>query len=847
MINIDIKESKKICEDYSMFITFEYNNDIVAVIKRFDERVYNPDKREWEVGYSKLSALIEQLPYEEFNISYDFPEPKEIVVDLPEFDFKTKPYQHQIESFDYGLEHDKWFLGDEMGCISGNCKVWIKERNKKATRQIKLKNLYKQFHSDNTIQVKSLVNGRFAYMPVKAVLDKGIKDVVKITFEDNTELVCTPDHLIYADNGWVEAGMLKISDNVFSNGQIVCKECGTPENLITYKYSKFYGYCKQCMYKKRRGRLSQDDNTIIEKLDKFGYVRLFGMPTRTMPNYERLVSQGGIYKHHQVWYEHTGHIVDTSVEVIHHKNGIKTDNRFENLELLPISEHCKRHADTKTSHLYQFNSNLEYVVRKGTKIELVPKLKKIINIVPYGTDNVYDIVIDDEYIHNFICNGIVVHNCGKTKEVIDIAVAKKQMYNYRHCLIICGVNGLKWNWLNEVKVHSYESAVILGNRGKASIGNADKIADLQNIDKIDAYFIITNVESLRNDEIVNLLADLCKKEIIGMIAFDEAHTCKNPQTAQGKGLLKLKTETMIAMTGTPVMNNPLDLFIILRWLGYEKHSMYAFKNHYCIMGGYGGYEITGYKNMPELQERLNKIMLRRKKEEVLDLPEKVYIDEYVEMGAKQAQIYRETTAVVKENIDKIKSAVNPLSELIRMRQATGYTGILSSTVKESAKLDRMEELVEEAVANGTKVVIFSNWTQMTTAITDRLKKYNPLLITGDTKDTDRQYIVDLFQNDPNRKVIVGSMGAMGTGITLTAGTVEIFVDEPWNMALKEQCVDRCHRIGQKNNLTIYTLLSKNTIDEKIHELVLNKGAISDIIVDGQTTNVKTELIDYLIN
>ena len=105
---------------------------------------------------------------------------------------------------------------------------------------------------------------------------------------------------------------------------------------------------------------------------------------------------------------------------------------------------------------------------------------------------------------------------------------------------------------------------------------------------------------------------------------------------------------------------------------------------------------------------------------------------------------------VKSNIDQIKTATNPLAELIRMRQATGYTGILSSTIQESAKLDRMEELVEEAVSNNKKVVIFSNWTQMTDVVYDRLKnKYNVAQITGETKDNERQDIVEAFQTPNN--------------------------------------------------------------------------------------------------
>lgn len=441
---------------------------------------------------------------------------------------------------------------------------------------------------------------------------------------------------------------------------------------------------------------------------------------------------------------------------------------------------------------------------------------------------------------------------GKTKQVIDIAMAKKLEKGYKHCLIICGVNGLKWNWRNEVSIHSNENAYILGQRMKAGriiIGsNADKSTDLDNLKDNDNYFIITNVESLRSDDIAGKLVKLCADGTIGMIAFDECHKAKNPSSQQGKGILKLQADTMIAMTGTPLMNTPLDLYIILKWLGYEKHAFYSFRNHYCNMGGYGGYQIMGYKNLDELESRLDEIMLRRRKEEVLDLPEKTYIEEFVEMTAKQKQVYDEVTAEIKMNIDQIKMANNPLAELIRMRQATGYTGILSSQIQESAKLDRMEELVEEAVENGKKVVVFSNWTQMTDEIYKRLHpKYHPAIITGQTDDASRQDEVNHFQHDENCKVLIGTTGAAGTGITLTAGTVEIFLDEPWNMALKEQAVDRCHRIGQKDNLTVYTLMCKDTIDEKIHEIVEKKGAMADALVDGQVKMNNEQLLDFLLS
>lgn len=459
---------------------------------------------------------------------------------------------------------------------------------------------------------------------------------------------------------------------------------------------------------------------------------------------------------------------------------------------------------------------------------------------------------------------------GKTKQVIDIACARKETDGIKHCLILCGVNGLKWNWLREIHTHSNEDGYILGQKyrknGNVYIGSSeDKLADLENIDDLP-YFIITNVETLRysmktgntvvkyikgvNTEveevvypITDKLAELCSTGKIGMIAFDEMHKCKNTKSQQGEQVLRLNATINVAMTGTPLMNKPMDLYAILKWLGYEKHTLYQFCKHYCVYGDFN--EVIGYKNLDELEASLNSVMLRRLKEDVLDLPEKTLVDEYVEMDMKQARIYNQVRNALLVGLDKIKASHNPLGQLIRLRQATGYTGILSSDVCVSAKLDRMEELAEDIVANNRKFVVFSNWTDITDVAYARLAKYNPVLVTGNTNDAGRIEAMNAFQEDPSCKCIIGTIGALGTGFTLTAGTNVIFLDHPWNRAIYDQAVDRCHRIGTQENVTVYNLLTKDTIDERVWNIVQEKGNLSDIIVDGKVD--KSKLVDYLLS
>lgn len=456
---------------------------------------------------------------------------------------------------------------------------------------------------------------------------------------------------------------------------------------------------------------------------------------------------------------------------------------------------------------------------------------------------------------------------GKTKEIIDLAMCRKQTDGLKHCLIICGINGNKYNWADEVKIHSREDSWILGTRFtkrspiKMIEGSTkDKMEDLNNVPH--QFFWITNIETLRGGSfkekqgkrtvirfpIAEKIQELCDRGIIGMIAFDEAHKAKNPDSQQGKALLSIDCKgPKIPMSGTFVLNNPLDLYLPLRWSGFETHSFYAYKQHYCTMGGFGGKEIVGYKNLDELRSMVSKVMLRRVKGDVLDLPPKVHTIEWVDAYPEQKSLYKDVRDQVRDNIDKVKVHPDPLSEMLRLRQVTGYPGILSSTVTKSAKMDRMEELVEEEVAVGGKAIIFSNWSEMTNVIRHKLKKYNPAYITGEVDSVQRMEEKDRFQNDPNCKVMIGTIGALGTGFTLTAAQLVIFVDEPWNRGIKDQAEDRAHRIGTRGTVRVVTILTRDTVDEGVYNLVQKKGKMADLLVDGKVDGKNVDnVLSYLL-
>lgn len=431
---------------------------------------------------------------------------------------------------------------------------------------------------------------------------------------------------------------------------------------------------------------------------------------------------------------------------------------------------------------------------------------------------------------------------GKTKQALDIAVARK--HKMRHCLIVCGVNNLKWNWYKEVEIHTNEKAHILGSRvnrkGKTVIGSsAERLADLKQIH--DEYFLITNIETLRDKSIQSQIKKMCSDGIIGMTIIDEIHKCKNSQSKQGKAIHCCCSYYRLALTGTPLMNNPVDLYNVLKWLEVENHSLTYFKNLYCEMGGFGGYEIIGYKNLDQLENSLNKNMLRRRKEEVLDLPPKIYTDELLDLDSSQDKLYRDVTNQIIEDIDRIMLLPNPLTELIRLRQVTSNPNILTSKNITNVKYDRILDILESTT---DKVIIFSNWTKVINPLYIKLSSlgYNPALVTGESKDPILE--MNKFQSDNTCKVILGTTPALGTGYTLTAANTVIFIDEPWSKAIKDQAEDRCHRIGTKGTVNIITLICKDTIDERIHQIIKDKGELSDRIVDGKA--VQPSDIKFLI-
>ena len=428
---------------------------------------------------------------------------------------------------------------------------------------------------------------------------------------------------------------------------------------------------------------------------------------------------------------------------------------------------------------------------------------------------------------------------GKTLTLTYLAKELKEQRGLQHCLIICGLNTLKMNWKDEIEKHSDLSCRILGQRinrnGKFVVeGIPERLKQLQ--EPIEEFFVVTNIETLRDDKIVQALLKN-KYNKFDMVVTDEIHVCKSNQSQQGKNLLKLNKATYrIGATGTLLLNNPVDAYVPLKWIGAERANMTNFKSYYCRFGGFSNNEIIGFKNLTVLKDHIDKYSLRRTKD-ILDLPEKTVINEYVEMCPKQADFYTNIMEGIISQVDKvkIKNAANVLGMVTRFRQATACPQILTSENIPSAKLDRAQDLVEQLVESGEKVVVFSTFKESAYVLAQRLSKYKFVVATGDYSDEDVNRAKQMFQEDEDCKVFIGTWQKCGTGITLNAASYMIFLDVPWTDGVYEQAQDRIHRIGSKRPVFIYHLISRGTIDERVLEIVSDKGHLANYVIDDEIT------------
>lgn len=440
---------------------------------------------------------------------------------------------------------------------------------------------------------------------------------------------------------------------------------------------------------------------------------------------------------------------------------------------------------------------------------------------------------------------------GKTLQMIYLAEELKVQKGIEHCLIICGLASLRANWEKEIKKHSTlnSSSIVIGKKltrnGKINWASISERAN-QLKEKIDEFFVIINIESFTDVKILDAIVK--SKNKFDMIVVDEIHKIKNSESKRGKALLKLEAPYKVGLTGTMIMNSPIDCYSPLVFINKEKRrNLGRFKGTFCIFSSEIQGDIIGFKNMDILKSEIESCSLRRLKSILKDLPPKSVIVETLEMDESHAKFYEGVVNGVKEECDKIDlKANNILSLTTRLRQATSCPSVLTSQDIVSTKIERCLELVEEIVSNGDKVVVMSNFKEPIYQLEKLLAQYKPLIGTGDLDDSVVANSVAMFQEDDEHMVMLGTSQKLGTGIDLNKAKYMICLDECWTSALQEQVESRIWRANNIEPCFVYRLICENTIDEKVEELVNIKQAFSDYVIDDKLDNKTLDILkDYI--
>lgn len=726
---------------------------------------------------------------------------------------------YQKAGIAYAMARRNTLIGDEMGCVDGDAIIHINRAGN--GQQMTLATLHKQWqrwkswNRPITTKMRALCDGELRQHEIRDVVFQGNKPVVRVTLTSGKTIRVTPDHEIAGpDNQWTAASDLNIGDQILTNGVAACLRCGTTENVATYRYAKFRGHCKECIYRYLRTDKWNEDG---KHLDKDGYVRVGKQWDHPRQH------NGVVPEHILVMESHLGRFLELGEE-IHHRNENPSDNDLGNLELITRSEHHRRHR--KHLHLHG-GTNLTGTVR------FLPVVDTVAEITEDGNADVYDIVMQDPH-RNFVANGIIVHNCGKTIQALGMINSDPSI---RSVLVICPAS-IKLNWQREAEKWLVRPM---------TIGIANGV-----FPTTDMVIINYDILAKHREAIFARRHDL--------LIADECHYVKNPKAQRTKLLLGSRRDKLepiparrrVFMTGTPIVNRPVELWPIVQALDPDDlgANFMKYTSRYC--GAYRskyGRVNTGASNLQELQQRLRtKFMVRRlkvdvlselppKRRQVIVLPQNGTTDLIDQENSVSRAVEAARVAVIEAEVGGNKAAYE--AAVASLREAESVAFETMSTLRRliaEAKVPHVIGHVQECLEATDKVVLFCHHLSVAHALREAFP--DCAYLTGETKIEDRQAAVDRFQSDPKCRVFVGGIKAAGVGITLTASSHVVFAELDWTPAGISQAEDRCHRIGQVDSVLVQHLVFDGSLDARIAKTVLEKQDVIDRALDVHIAPVK---------
>lgn len=438
------------------------------------------------------------------------------------------------------------------------------------------------------------------------------------------------------------------------------------------------------------------------------------------------------------------------------------------------------------------------------------------------------------FIHGLGSGGILADDMGlgKTLQTIALLLWAKSKSKKKRLHLVVAPTSVVPNWIREIEKFA-PSMKAVAWQGSNRFDFRDELND--------ADVMVTSYALLRRDE--ELLAELD----LGYAILDEAQHIKNPLSQTARAAKRLKADRRLALTGTPIENRLSEIWSIFDFVSPG------------LLGGLKSFEETYARAIDrgdeEAAEKLRKIIqpfiLRRLKQDVAaDLPEKIEQEIIVPLGEEQAILYQQILSEVRKSVMSdvekqgvSKSQIKILAALTRLRQVACDPRLMKLPDREfdadqSGKLGALREIIEASIEGGHRVLVFSQFVEMLQLIRDVLDEDGVPYEYLDGSTKDRLERVERFNNDESIPVFLISLKAGGTGLNLTGADTVVHFDPWWNPAVEDQATDRAHRIGQTRVVTVYRLIAKGTVEEKILRLSEKKRALVSTVLSTEGSPLK---------
>ena len=425
---------------------------------------------------------------------------------------------------------------------------------------------------------------------------------------------------------------------------------------------------------------------------------------------------------------------------------------------------------------------------------------------------------------------------GKTIQAIAVAVMKKQLFGFQKTLVVCPAT-LKSQWKKEIEKFTNEKTLIV-------TGFPDE-REKQYRDE-NYFFFIVNYETILRDNLA------INKAGMDFLILDEAQKVKNFETKTSSAIRRLQAKHTLIITGTPIENRLIDIFSIVGVLDpYFFGPLWEFSYQHCLFDPEKINKINGYYDLQLLNEQLSEILIRREKRAVLDqLPNVQQIDIPVELSPEQQEYHAGYASGISRIIRKKFLTAYDLQRLqlllTNMRMVCDSTYLIDDETNVSPKMEELKDILFEQLdlhRTNRKVIIFSEWIKVHKLIGQMLRqnKIGFVELNGKVPVNLRGELIKKFENTPECKIFL-STEAGGAGLNLQMADILINFELPWNPAKKNQRIGRIDRLGQKSaKLTIYNLITRNSIEQQIALGLLVKQSLFDGVLNSKST---TNYVDF---